>query len=253
MQMTQIVQKIAKNDVKIIGRDSFMLMMLAYILVVAFILRAGLPWLDTYLTDNGVLPTEAFDFPLNEVFPMLVAYLSIYVGAVLIGVIFGFMLLDEKDDNTIKAMLVTPVSIGQYVTYRIVVATVISFVGVMVSMLIINQALVPLWQLVPIAAGASLTASISMLFFASFAENKVQGFAMTKFVGVSGLIILIGWFVPEPIQWLFGLFPPYWVVKSYWLALDGNGLWWLALVIGIVLQLGMIGWLIRRFQRVAYQ
>ena len=256
MQMTQLVQKIARNDVKVIGRDSFMVMMFAYIMIMAVILRFALPWLDTYLAENEILPLEFQGVTLSampDLYPMLVAYMTIYLGAVLIGVIFGFMLLDEKDDNTLKAMLVTPVSINQYIMYRVGVPVVIGFFGVIAAMLIINQALVPLWQLIPIAAAAALTAPIATLFFAVTAENKVQGFAMSKFIGVSGMGIFVGWFIPEPWQWLLGLFPPFWTVKAYWMALDGNNFWWIVLIGGIVLQLGMIYGLAKRFNTVAYR
>ena len=255
MQMTQIVQKIAKNDVKVIGRDSFMIFMFIYIMIMAVILRFALPWLNDLLLENNVLPMEFQGITLStlsDVYPMFVAYMTIYLGAVLIGVIFGFMLLDEKDDNTLKAMLVTPVSINQYILYRIGVPAVIGFFGVIAAMLIINLAMIPIWQLIPIAAGAALTAPIATLFFAVAAENKVQGFAMSKFIGLAGMGIFVGWFVPEPWQWILGLFPPFWVVKSYWMAVDAQSFWWLALIIGIILQLGMIYWLAQRFNKVAY-
>lgn len=252
MQMTDLIRKVGRNDVKVIGRDSFMVMMLAYIFVMAVILRFLLPWMDNYLIENSILPNESFTDPLSAYFPMLVAYFTIYLGAVLIGVIFGFMLLDEKDDNTLKAMLVTPISLNQYVVYRISVPTVIAAFGVISTVLIINQALIPWWQLIAIALGASLTAPIATLFFAVTAENKVQGFAMSKFVGVSGMVFFIGWFIAEPWQWLFGLFPPFWIAKAYWMALEGRDLWFGALIIGIVLQLGLIYWLAQRFNKVAY-
>jgi fluoroquinolone transport system permease protein len=253
MQMTQLVRKIGRNDVKLIGRDSFMLMMLGYMVVVAIMLRFGLPWLNTYLAERGVLPNDTISATLADGYPMLVVYFALYLGAVLVGVIFGFLLLDEKDDNTIKAMLVTPVSLNQYVLYRVGVPVVIAFVGVMAEILIINQAVLPLWQLLPLAAGASLAAPIATLFFATFAENKVQGFAMSKFVGIAGMTILLGWFVAEPLQWLFGIFPPFLVCKAYWMALDGNNLWWAALIVGIILQLGLISVLVQRFTRAAYR
>ena len=157
MQMTQLVQKIARNDVKVIGRDSFMVMMFAYIMIMAVILRFALPWLDTYLAENEILPLEFQGVTLSampDLYPMLVAYMTIYLGAVLIGVIFGFMLLDEKDDNTLKAMLVTPVSLNQYIMYRVGVPVVIGFFGVIAAMLIINQALLPLWQLIDCGCGS---------------------------------------------------------------------------------------------------
>ena len=94
---------------------------------------------------------------------------------------------------------------------------------------------------------------IFALFLGTFAKNKVQGFAYGKFVSIAGWIILVGWFVPEPWQWLFGLFPPFWISKAYWMAYAGNGFWWIALIIGIILQLGTVWLLAKQFEKVAYR
>ena len=150
-------------------------------------------------------------------------------------------------------MLVTPVPFSHYVMYRIVVPMILAFFTVIMMVLFIGQALIPLWQLDLISFGASFTAPIITLFYGVFAENKVQGFAMAKFVGIGGLAILLGWFVDEPTQWLFGLFPPFWINKAYWMAYYGNNLWWLALIVGILTQSGLIYLLVQRFNRVAYR
>ena len=150
-------------------------------------------------------------------------------------------------------MLVTPVSFHQYVLYRVAGPTVLAFFIVAGMMLFIDQAMVSLWQLLLIAAGASLTAPIAALFYATFAENKVQGFAVSKFVGVVGWLIILGWFVAEPLQWLFGLFPPFLISKAYWMALEGQGLWWVALLGGMVLQAALLFLMMQRFKKVAYR
>ena len=253
MHMIQLVRKLGRNDAKLIGRDRFLLFMLAFVLYLAVALRFGLPWANTYLAEQGVLPSETVANTFADFYPMIVAWIVIFTGALLAGTIFGFMLLDEKEDNTIKAMLVTPVSFNQYVLYRIGGPTVLAFFIVSGMMLFIDQALVPLWQLLLIAAGASLTAPIAALFYATFAENKVQGFAVSKFVGIAGWLIILGWFVAEPLQWLFGLFPPFLISKAYWMALEGQGLWWAALLGGIVLQAGLLFLMMQRFNKVAYR
>jgi fluoroquinolone transport system permease protein len=171
------------------------------------------------------------------------------------GWFFGFVLLDEKDDKTIKAMLVTPMPIRQYMAYRIFVPAFLAFFIVLAEVYIINLdgTLLPLWQTSLIAVGASLSAPIATLFFAIAAENKVQGFAMTKFTGTAGMLILFSWFVAVPWQWLFGLFPPFWVSKAYWLALEGNDFWLAALAIGILSQAGLIWGMLKAFNRIVYQ
>lgn len=253
MQMAQLVGNLGRSDVKLIGRDRFLIFMFMFVVYIAVVLRFGLPWLNTYLAENGVMPGDTIPIPLSDIYPMLVAYLAVYSGALLVGTVFGFVLLDEKDHNTLKAMLVTPVPLSQYALYRVGLPAILASFIIVAEVLFINQALVPLWQLSLISAGAAFTAPITSLFFATFAENKVAGFAYSKFIGVSGMTIMIGFFVPEPWQWLFGLFPPFWISKAYWMALAGHSWWWVALIVGIVLQIGMISWFLQRFNKVAYR
>lgn len=252
MQTTQLLRNLGRNDIKIIRRDRFLIFMFLFAVIIALALRNILPALDAYMTENEVLKADTFIPSLSAIYPMLVAYMALYTGGLLVGTVFGFMLLDEKDDNTLKAILVTPVPLNHYVLYRVGLPAVLAFVIILGMVLLINQALLPLWQLLPIIAGASLTAPIVSLFFATFAENKVQGFAYSKFAGISGWTIMIGWFVAEPLQLLIGIYPPFWISKAYWLAFAGNNLWWLALLIGIVSQLGLIYLLVHRFNKVAY-
>lgn len=253
MQMTQLITRLGRNDVKLIRRDSFLLFMFAFVLVIATVLRFGMPALNDYLRDNNVLNETTAIPSLEAIYPMIVAYMTLYTGALLVGTIFGFMLLDEKDDSTIKAMLVAPISMNQYLTYRVGMPVFIAFVVILFQFLFINQALVPLWQIMTLAAGASLTAPIVSLFFATFAANKVQGFALSKFGGVAGWTVMLGWFVPMPLQLVIGVFPPFWMSKAYWMILEGNALWWVAFIIGVVTQLVLIAVLMRRFETAAYQ
>ncbi len=253
MQMTQLIGRLGRNDVKLIGRDSFMVFMFAFAIVISVVVRFGLPALNDYMIEQNVLNETTFIASLEEIYPMIIAYLALFTGALLVGTIFGFMLLDEKDDKTIKAMLVTPVTMNQYLTYRIGMPAFIAFGIVLFEFLFINLALVPLWQAILLAAGASLTAPIASLFFATFAANKVEGFAYTKFTGVAGWTILGGWFVVMPFQLILGIFPPFWISKAYWMILEGNDLWWAALVIGVITQFALIALLMRRFTNVAYQ
>lgn len=248
MQLTNIIRELGRNDVKLVGRDSFLVVMFSYIFAMSIGLRFGLPWFADELVRR-----EVITFDLAVWYPMMVAFIAVFMGAMMAGMIFGFLLLDEKDDNTIKAMLVTPLPINHYIAYRVGVPAVLGFFTIIIEMLIINQSLPELWQLILIALGGSLTAPITTLFFAAFAENKVQGFAMTKFTGLAGMIIIFSWFIDEPIQFLFGLFPPYWISKAYWMALEGNALWIASLLAGIILQAALIALLARRFNQIVYR
>jgi fluoroquinolone transport system permease protein len=247
MQLSKALTNLSRNDARVISRDSFLITMVVYIVGMAVVLRFALPWLNDLLIDSG-------SFALEPFYPMAIAFIAVFNGALIGGTMIGFVLLDEREDHTIKAMLVTPLPLPVYVGYRVLLPMVIGFVLVLAQLLLLNPlAALPVWQIAGVALGAGMTAPIAALFFASFADNKVQGFALMKFTGIGGFLIGGAWFVEEPLQWLFGLFPPYWISKAYWMALEARPLWWAALLAGIVLQGVLIAWLIRRFQQVAYK
>ena len=119
MQLAQLIHTLGRNDVKLIGRDRFILFMIVFVFYIAVALRFGLPWANGYLAETGVLPSASVPLSLAAYYPLIVAYLVIFTGAMLAGSVFGFVLIDEKEDNTIKAMLVTPVPLSRYVLYRV--------------------------------------------------------------------------------------------------------------------------------------
>lgn len=249
MALTRTFGKLGRNDARIISRDTFLVTMALYLLGVMGVLRYLLPWLnDDLATRDGVNVT------LSTYYPMFVAYMAVFNGALLGGMIAGFLLLEERENDTIRAMMVTPISVPTYLLYRVVSPTLYGFGLVFAQLLILsNLAPLPTWQMFVIALGSSLTASITALFFGTFAQNRVQGFALMKITGIAGLIIGGAWFVNTPLQYLFGLFPPYWVSKAYWLALDGNSWWGGALLLGIVLQVAVVWWLTGRFSATIYR
>ena len=63
--------------------------------------------------ETGIMPGDTLKMSLSDVYPMLVAYMALYTGAMLVGTDFGFVLLDEKDQNTLKAMLVVACFTGR--------------------------------------------------------------------------------------------------------------------------------------------
>ncbi len=253
LNFLRLAQRLARIDSLVLGRDRLSVTMVVFVVVIALFLRFALPWLDQFLDTAGVLPNQSTANRLSDYYPALIACFAVFQGGLFSGAIFGFALIDEKEDRTIKAMLVSPVPFSEYMLYRVVVASLVAYATVVFLLLTVNLAPLALGEVLVIALGASLTGPLATLFYAVYAENKVQAFAIAKFVGIAGWIILIGWFVAEPFQWLFGLFPPFLTSKAYWMALDGNPNWWIVHAIGIATQLGLIALLANRFKTAAYK
>ncbi len=249
MSLTRTFGKLGRNDVKIISRDTFLITMVGYLLAVMVVLRYLVPWLN-----DNLAAREGVDIVLANYYPLIVAFSAVFNGALLGGMIAGFLLLEERESGTVNAMLVTPVPVRTYLLYHIISPTIYGF-GIVFAQLLILGNLAPLaiWKMAAIAVGSAFTGSITALFFATYAQNRVQGFALMKITGIAGFIIIGAWFVDPPLQYLFGLFPPYWVTKAYWLAIDGVGWWPASLVLGIALQMALIRWLMGRFNATIYR
>ncbi|MCH9685579.1 MAG: hypothetical protein K0V04_29380 [Deltaproteobacteria bacterium] len=243
------VRLLARNDVRLIARDKMLVTMAVFIVVMGVATRYALPAIDTALANGGVMPSDTVTLRFSDTFPMFVAFIALWQAANIPGVLFGFILLGEKEDQTLQALRVTPLPLRVYTGYRVGVSAAVALLAALYLSYSIGWSSLPPLRLLPIALGASLTAPLAVLFYATFASNKIQGLALTKFGGVAGLLILVGFFVPEPWQWLLGVFPPLLVAKSYWMALDGRAWYWLPLLIGSVAQVGLLVLLINRFRR----
>lgn len=243
-----LAKKITTNDFRIIGRDRFLQLMFGFVVIIALFLRFALPALNDNLAASGLMPGSFHAEPLSHFYPLLVGFMVVFQGALLSGAIYGFLILDEKEDGTLVAMQVTPVPTANYLGVRMYIPALVAAIVVFVQLHFVGIAVPELLDAIAISIGASLAGPIATLVYANFAQNKLQGFAIAKFVGVAGWIILIGWFIPEPAQWLFGLFPPFLISKAYWASLAGDPNWTWILLLGIVAQLALIALLVRRFR-----
>jgi len=246
------VRVLALNDLRLVLRDR----MLAVLLLAAFGMGLGgrhaLPAIDASLAASGVMPASPGGMRFAETYPLFVAFIAFWQAALMPGTVFGFLLLDEKEDDTLTAMRVTPVPLSTYLVYRAGIPTAFAFLFSLALVPLIGLGPLPWWQHLPLAFSAALVAPIVALMLAMFAADKVQGLALTKFGGVAGLLILVGFFVPLPYQWALGLFPPFLTARAYWWAQAGHPHWWAPCVVAILVQLAILRVVVRRFRRVAF-
>jgi len=242
-----------QNAFKLIKRDMILITFGAFVLYMAVVLHFLLPWLNRYLAEQGFLPGQAVAHHFSHYYPVILSNFLLYTGALMGGAVFGFLILTEKDDNTLTAMLVSPISPRQYIQSRVIITAAASFLIILFLFYGVTLELLPFGQMLLIALGGALTGPLVMLYLAIMANSKLQGMNYAKILSFVGFLIIIGYFIPEPFQWIFGLFPPYWVSKAYWAALDGGGFWYLYLTLGIVLQGAAILWLAKVFIRRVYR
>ena len=248
--MRTLLFTLLAHDARQIARQRLLAMLLALALLMGLAARFGLPFLDATLSERGVLPSAHTAMRLSDTYPLWVAFFGLWQASLLPGTVFGFVLLDEKERETLTAMRVTPVPMRVYLAYKVALPYLTAVVFILAIVPMIGLAQLAWWELLVIAPMAALSAPLVTIGIATFARDKVQGLAFTKFFGLMGLVILGAWFISPVGRWVLGaLLPPLMSAQAYWLALDSEPLWWVASLCAGAAQGALLAWLIGRFAR----
>lgn len=244
MKTLTLFRALGLVDLKNVARDS-MLPWIPFIpLVQALVIRLAVPPLAT-------LVDERFALNLVPYYPLIVSFFLLESPAV-VGMVVGFLLLDEREERTLSALLVTPVSMGSYLFYRISIPLLLSVCATLIGYPLIGLTQVGLIDLLIVALMGACVGPMTALALATFAENKVAGFSLLKLFNALLLVPLLGFFLPYPWQLLAGVVPTYWPLRIFWLAAHGES-YWLFLLGGIVVNGLVLGLLLRRLAQVIHR
>lgn len=246
MNAWQAIRALGPIDIRSVRRDSTLSWMIFLPILSALILRWSVPPLTTRL-----LARYAFD--LTPYYPVLLAYFLVVMTPLTFAVLIGFLLLDEKDDQTLKALQVTPLSLNAYLAYRIAVPVILTFVLMFVIFPLSGLGTLTWHEILVIAITAAPFSPVFALFLASFAQNKVQGFALMKLSGAVLMIPVFAYFVNPQWELAFGLIPTYWPMKVYWMLEAGQTGVWLYVIIAVLYQLAVTAFLAKRFNTIMRQ
>lgn len=166
----------------------------------------------------------------------------------------GSSLVEEKENGTLKALLVTPAKVGDVLVAKWLLGVVLASAMSVVT-LALNRALGPNWPevLVVVAAAAMLSSALGVVIGA-FAPDSQTMFGIVKGSG----IILFGpvafYIFPDWPQWIAKLFPLYWIIDPIWrVAVLGGHLAEvvseLAVAVGITAALGALAGVLGRRMR----
>ena len=154
-------------DSRLLWRDPLLGWVLLLPVGLALLLRVLVP-----KAGEALLAAGGFD---------LAPYHSLIIGGYLmtapgiVGMVIGFLLLDERDARTLTALRVTPLSMHRYLAYRVALPLLVGTVSTLVGYPVIGISPLPLSQLLAIAIVAGLSAPLLALVLATAAPNKVAG------------------------------------------------------------------------------
>lgn len=242
MRPTAALRALGPIDLHSIARDPMLRWFALLPLGVVALIRVAMPPLLEVVS-------EWLSVDVTVHYAAITGYAVLMLIPNITGIVIGFLLLDQRDDRTLTALLVTPLSLEGYLIYRLTVPMLIS--------LVMSVALVPLagvtgagaLPLLMAALTATPMAAVLALFLAAFGRDKVRGFALMKATGVVLWPPILAYFVEGPWQFAFGVVPPYWPAKVFWVALDGGGHYGVYVLAGLAYQGLLIYLLLGRYRR----
>lgn len=231
----------ARNDVRGTYRDPLLVM----IVLAPAIWTTGVVLLVPQVT---ALLSERYGFDLVPYYPLILTALLLLTSIIIAGALAAFLVLDEVDAGTLTALRVTPVPLSTFFAYRagtVMAVTTVYVVATLSFSGMVEPGVIP--TLIPIGLLAGLSAVVTLLLIVAVASNKIQGIAMVRALGmlIAGLPCL-PWFIDSSWNLAFGVLPPYWAAKAFWVASE-HGTWWPYLLVGVVYNLTVAWPLFRRF------
>ena len=220
-----------KNDLKQILRDPIMAILIVapLLLIIAFKLMVLylVPFIQT-LIEFEILPYLDYIF----------IFVVMMCGAML-GIVTGFMMIDDRDGKIAELMSVTPLGRSGYLINRLLFAAVLTIFYSILSYYVLNVVKLPFATMLFVSLLSSNYSIIIGLLIFTFADDKVKGLTFAKAINSLSLFAFTDLLALKWLTVLSWFFPPYWitlVVKSphtfliYGLALLVN-LGWLFLLI----------------------
>ena len=186
-------------------------------------------------------------FDLLPYYSLLASYVLLFIP-LLMGMVSGFILLDEKDDNTWMCLITTPLGKKGYLLYRILFPAIISFIYALAVIPFINIVEFQLLYMIPIALLGALEAPIVSLYLSLFASNKVEGLVLSKSLGIFMVAPLIQYFTKSKLAILAGIIPAYWPVQSF-LSISNTIDYTFNIAVGLIVHIGVLLILVIKFDK----
>lgn len=200
MSFVRRFMSIYKTDLKLLRRDPMLLYSVAMTLLL-------------------LLAVRYFKGRMGMLYPLVALLMLIFIPMIF-GMIPGFMMADEKEDKTIQALQVMPISSEAFLAYRLTWASLITAALTAIAPRILDIE-VPQRGVVALVALFVLEVWIYGLLIVVFADSRMQALTVSK---------ILGWFLMLPpaiklfVEWrnlstdwsrFTAFLPTYWLYRVF--------------------------------------
>ncbi|WP_010098060.1 ABC transporter permease [Ornithinibacillus scapharcae] len=210
------VELFLKGDAKNVLRDPLMVLVLGIPIYLFILVKFGIPFVDIQLSKYTY-------FQLMDHFDLIICFIVLIVP-MMIGMLTGFLLLDEKDDGIINYMAITPMKKLGFIGYRVTLPLIISFIisTVLVLLFLIGEESVNWGLLLIVLVVVSLFGPLITMYLASLCENKVEGISYAKLISIFSVAPIVTYMFESWWTGFAYIIPVTWVVELSYTSITGE-------------------------------
>ncbi len=201
------IGEIIRADFRNILRDPTLLAAAAAPFLILMVVLLGVPWITSFIMERW----GADITPYHRVIQLLFTLIMTLVY----GIISAFIILEERDESILSYIKVTPFSMRGYLIYRIGFA----YFSTLAAVLLLAGALTltgdfSAFELIYLVTIVPIESIILTLVVVSFADNKVEGLAIAKMIGLIPLTAVAAFYVTSIWKYFMLIFPPVWITMT---------------------------------------
>ena len=192
-----------RNDIKQILRDPVMTLLLVAPLLLIIVFKIFEVFLIPFLiqkTGFDVMPYASYVFSF-----------ILLMNSGMLGIVTGFMMLDERDGNIAQLLEITPLGRSGYLLNRLSFASMLSVFYCLVSFAVFSLVDLPFYSIILLCFLSAIYTAIIGLLIYSGADDKVKGLTFAKGLNSLVLFAFTDLFALNWLTFLSWFFPPYWI------------------------------------------
>ncbi len=221
-------------DYKLLRSDPMLILSLMVPFILWALMKYLFPWIGNVVLEQWNIVIEPWYRPAGIFFMMLIP--------MMFGMVYGFILLDERDGRIISAISVTPTGKTGHLQMRMGIPLTMSIAFIFLFIILLNlSGSVNLLQVILISVITASQALILLLFLGAFADNKVMGLAISKGFGLLLMGPILDYVLPAPYLWIGGYSPLFWAGRA--MMSESTTMCWLYIAVSAVFH-GLLVWIL---------
>ncbi len=195
-----------KTEFKKIFREPIMALLFLAPILMAVIFRLlilfAVPFLQKYIS---------FDFSAAE--PYVLSFVFV-INAMLLSIVTGFSMIDDKDNRIAELMSITPMGIDGYLVIRFALVFASVIIYTFYTYAVLHIFIIPLYVVLLVSVILCFYSAVMGYVLFLVASDKVNGLTYAKGLNIVMLFMFTDLL---NIKWLNGLswaFPPYWIEQA---------------------------------------